>query len=562
MTLESPSNASLADASATGTIVDDDDTVIVNPIENGPELSIANAQAQEDDGHIHFSVTLDTAGTQAVTVSYETSDGTATGGSDYTATNGTLTFSTGTLARTISVPVTDDSAEEEEESVTVTLQSPSNAALADASATGIIIDDDGPADDHGDWQLTATTVVPATATTAQDPIAGHLETADDVDYFRVVADAGESVNAIINPTTQPGNHVYKAFVRIESASYTSLNLDGYDAAALSSSTTVFVRVWGNRDIGTTRYNLAIWLADRNDPEDTTFDIELSYSSTTTPTASQKETIRAAADKWESIITKGLPARITGLSTPCQYRGVVGNTHDFGKFVDDLHIDIRVGDLSGALASANTCNHRSESDGGLPYISFIEFDAASLNRMTSAQLRVVTLHEMGHALGFGTVDKWFDLLVNRTRDYYRANPTSTTLPDAYFPGAAAVSAFDEIASSYTDGKVPVENDTQNYTEGSWDGHWRHSVFGTTEVMASSGVSSSARLSKITIAALADLGYSVDYTQADSYTLPGSSSVVGSQLSEPVLPPSLHIHDEGIRGSVERTGLPEQDIPVIP
>lgn len=114
--------------------------------------------------------------------------------------------------------------------------------------------------------------------------------------------------------------------------------------------------------------------------------------------------------------------------------------------------------------------------------------------------------MGHALGFGTVDKWFDLLVNRTRDYYRTSPTSTTLPDAYFPGTAAVSAFDEVASSYTDGKVPVENDS---------------------------VSSSSKLSKITVAALADLGYRVDYTQADSYTLPGSSSVVGSQLPEPAL-----------------------------
>lgn len=41
--------------------------------------------------------------------------------------------------------------------------------------------------------VTATTVVPETVTTPQDTISGHLETEDDVDYFRVVVGAGESV---------------------------------------------------------------------------------------------------------------------------------------------------------------------------------------------------------------------------------------------------------------------------------------------------------------------------------------------------------------------------------
>ena len=134
----------------------------------------------------------------------------------------------------------------------MTLQSPSNAILDDSSAIGIIVDDDGPDDDHGDWQLTATTVVPATVTTAQEPISGHLETDGDVDYLRVVVDAGETVYAQLDASAQPGNHVYRAFVRVESASYTSSNADGFDAAAVSSSTTVYVRVWSRR--GTPTYS--------------------------------------------------------------------------------------------------------------------------------------------------------------------------------------------------------------------------------------------------------------------------------------------------------------------
>ena len=39
----------------------------------------------------------------------------------------------------------------------------------------------------------------------------------------------------------------------------------------------------------------------------------------------------------------------------------------------------------------------------------------------------------------------------------------------------------------------------------------------------GLSSSAPLSAITIQAMADLGYSVDVTQADTYTLPATSKI---------------------------------------
>ena len=396
-------------------------------------------------------------------------------------------------------------------------------------------DDD---DDHGDSQQSATTVVPATVNTAQDPISGHLETDGDVDYFRVVADSGETVSAILDASAQPGNHVYRAFVRIESPISTSSD----------SSTTVYVRVWSRR--GTPTYSLAIWIRDANDPKDTTFDIELMYSSTAQPTASQKAIFRAAADKWESVITEGLDARLISISNMCRN----GNTHDFGSWVDDLLIDIRVESIDGAggvWASAATCTIRTHSS-GLPYTSEVTFDSADINRLSSGNLRILALHEMGHALGFGTLDAWDESLVNSAYDYHRENPTSTTLPDTHFLGTAAVSAFNEIADSYTGGKVPVENDTQSYSSGSWDSHWRESVF-RTEVMDSVVSSTAEKLSKVTIAALADLGYSVDYSQAESYTLPSSSALH---------PSPLNIRDEVRRGPVTALPFRDRQIVVIP
>ena len=103
------------------------------------ELSVADAQASEsNDATLDFVVTLDPAATAAGTVDYATADGTATAGADYTATSGTLTFRTGDTEKTISVPIIDDSVEDDGETLTLTLSNASGATLADSVATGTI----------------------------------------------------------------------------------------------------------------------------------------------------------------------------------------------------------------------------------------------------------------------------------------------------------------------------------------------------------------------------------------------------------------------------------------
>ncbi len=77
-------------------------------------------------------------------VDFATADGTATGGSDYTAANGTLTWPDGVSGnQTISILITDDNSAEFSESFTVTLSNVSGATLgANSSATVDIIDND------------------------------------------------------------------------------------------------------------------------------------------------------------------------------------------------------------------------------------------------------------------------------------------------------------------------------------------------------------------------------------------------------------------------------------
>ena len=102
-------------------------------------LTVADARAQEGtDETIDFTVSLSRATRAAVTVAYATADGTATAGSDYTATSGTLTFAAGETEQTVSVPVLDDAHDEGEETLTLRLSNATGAVIADGEATGTI----------------------------------------------------------------------------------------------------------------------------------------------------------------------------------------------------------------------------------------------------------------------------------------------------------------------------------------------------------------------------------------------------------------------------------------
>ena len=108
-------------------------------------LSIADASVTEGNSgtqDLAFTVTLSAAESTPVTVAYATADGTATAGSDYTATSGTLTFAAGETSKIIHVQVAGDTVVEPNETLTLTLSSPSGATISHGTATGTIVNDD------------------------------------------------------------------------------------------------------------------------------------------------------------------------------------------------------------------------------------------------------------------------------------------------------------------------------------------------------------------------------------------------------------------------------------
>ena len=116
----------------------------VNPGTLG--LAATAVSVGESAGNVVLTVNR-TGGTDgAVTVGYATANGSASAGSDYTATSGTLNWAAGDGAdKTITVPITSDTVDEPNETFTVTLSNATGgASLGTSSVTVTITDDDQP----------------------------------------------------------------------------------------------------------------------------------------------------------------------------------------------------------------------------------------------------------------------------------------------------------------------------------------------------------------------------------------------------------------------------------
>ena len=112
----------------------------------GPvRIRVKDARAREGKHEsLDFAVSLNRAAAHEVSVDYATEDGTATAGSDYTATSGTLTFAAGETAKTVKVPVLDDAIDEGKETFKLKLSNPQGAFLRGIhrEAKGVIRNDD------------------------------------------------------------------------------------------------------------------------------------------------------------------------------------------------------------------------------------------------------------------------------------------------------------------------------------------------------------------------------------------------------------------------------------
>jgi glucose/arabinose dehydrogenase len=126
---------SLADGQGIGTILNDDVPGTIG-------FSSASYLATESGGVALITVERSGGTAGGVTVDYATSDGTASAGSDYTATAGTLSFDVDVVSQTFAVPITNDTLDDDTETVLLTLSNPTAGAVLGLSNATLTIEDD------------------------------------------------------------------------------------------------------------------------------------------------------------------------------------------------------------------------------------------------------------------------------------------------------------------------------------------------------------------------------------------------------------------------------------
>lgn len=273
------------------------------------------------------------------------------------------------------------------------------------------------------------------------------------------------------------------------------------------------------------------------PPASQFNIEVRYLGTP-PSAARQAVFAAAAARWSELIVGDLvPVTINLAADPDGCYPALDET------VDDLLIFVTVGAIDGPgsiLGGARPCLVRSTDS--LPVVGEMIFDEDDLPSLEAdGQFDEVILHEMGHVLGLGSF--WG----------YKPNLTGAGTPDPYFTGSTARAAFIAATgiSGFVGNIVPVEN---TGGAGTQDSHWRESVFNN-ELMTGYLDAGINPLSAISSASLRDLGYVVNDTAADAFSLESGVRLPGGprrQLRELPFDKPIQVVDRA--GRITRSIVP--------
>jgi hypothetical protein len=241
------------------------------------------------------------------------------------------------------------------------------------------------------------------------------------------------------------------------------------------------------------------------------------------TTAQEAAFTSAGDRWSQLISADVPnVRLPN-----------------GEVVDDVLIFARgltIDGPSGILGQAGATRFRPGSL--IPVTGIMEFDTADLARMElDGSLANVVFHEMGHVIGLGTGENWDRLLEGSGTN----NPR--------FMGENAMREFGALIGADEPTPVPVAN---RGGPGTRDAHWREEVFAN-ELMTGVLNPGPNPVSRVTVAAVQDMGYEVSFDAAEDFTLPSflELSIMGIGALE---------HPQGcIMAGLRRRGLKPEVVP---
>lgn len=221
-------------------------------------------------------------------------------------------------------------------------------------------------------------------------------------------------------------------------------------------------------------------------------------------------LEAAIQRWEDAVVGDLqPIAVRSDYFDAEGCGGFPDAVNGGA-TDDLLLVVNIASIDGpggTLAQAGPCGIRNN---WLPFAGVVIFDSDDLEPISGTEtLTDLIFHEIGHVLGVGTLWEYMGLLAG----------AGTADPRYVGPRAAA-----EWHALGGQGGVPVENQGG---EGTADSHWREVVFDR-EVMTGfieqTGVP--MPFSRVSVASVQDMGYAVDYSVADGFSLSPSPGISGA------------------------------------
>ena len=255
-----------------------------------------------------------------------------------------------------------------------------------------------------------------------------------------------------------------------------------------------------------------------------FCVELVFTSSPDPVL--RVAAENAAARWSAIITGAVPPQPLNENT---YTCAQVSIPPMVRTVKSLVIYVELAPIPSSTPGLITLGQAApcwiRDIGGLTVVGAMKLNSDYLiNNLSATQREDVVLHEMGHVLGFGTL--WEPITGVTGMATLLQTPAPTGNP--IFVGTQSVAKYVLAGAGAGATSIPVENCG---TGGTINGHWREASGGSTttvgfgiELMTgyiSAPAGQRNPLSAVTIASLADLGYTVSYAAADIYTLGGQT-----------------------------------------
>lgn len=313
---------------------------------------------------------------------------------------------------------------------------------------------------------------------------GRIESVNDSDWFAITLSAGQNYQFKLNGTG-PADPLLKLY-NAAGALLTSDDDGGEGANSLISYTAPAAGTYylgaEFQSGGLGDYTLSA--AATTVTSDSSFSIKVVYSGD----PRYQQYFERAAARWAQIIIGDLP-------------NVTDATYGL---IDDLLIVASVEAIDGVdgiLGQAGPTGWRSGSvSAAVPYKATMRFDSADLAAMEAAgTLESVVLHEMAHSLGMTANAMQVKGLVSGTT----------------YIGANGVAAYRQLTGNLGLTSVPLETTGGAGTAGA---HWLETLFDSELMTGYAEDRPPMPLSILTVGCMADLGYLVDYTWADPYTIP--------------------------------------------